>query len=145
MPPAGIGSAARWVSLQNPPRSHAGGHIVGAMSKLTDFARQSASALGRGVTKYAERGSAELHYARKMFEAGALKMDPLTFANLLADMAQASGEQTKGVAQVGVAIHELDQGTQGNAAMVEETAASAAALKEQAERLREQVDRFNLG
>ncbi|MFN8067795.1 MAG: long-chain-fatty-acid--CoA ligase FadD2 [Mycolicibacterium insubricum] len=58
------------------------------MSKLTDFARQSASALGRGVTKYAERGSAELHYARKMFEAGALKMDPLTFANLLADMAR---------------------------------------------------------
>ena len=65
--------------------------------------------------------------------------------DLLADMAQASGEQTKGVAQVGVAIHELDQATQGNAAMVEETAASAAALKEQAERLREQVDRFKLG
>ena len=58
------------------------------MSKLTDLALQTAGALGESVSKYAERGSAELHYARKMFEAGALKMDPLTFANLLADIAR---------------------------------------------------------
>ncbi|BBY98966.1 long-chain-fatty-acid--CoA ligase FadD2 [Mycolicibacterium fallax] len=58
------------------------------MSKLTDLALQTAGALGESVSKYAERGAAELHYARKMFEAGALKMDPLTFANLLADIAR---------------------------------------------------------
>ena len=42
------------------------------MPKLTDLPLQAAAK----VQQYAERGSAELHYARKMFEAGALKIEP---------------------------------------------------------------------
>ena len=42
------------------------------MPKLTELPFQAAAL----VQQYAERGAAELHYARKMFEAGALKLEP---------------------------------------------------------------------
>ena len=46
------------------------------MSKLSDLSSQAAAKAQQTVGKYLERGSAELHYARKMFEAGALKLEP---------------------------------------------------------------------
>ncbi|MGZ5394714.1 MAG: long-chain-fatty-acid--CoA ligase FadD2 [Mycobacterium sp.] len=53
------------------------------MPKLTDLPLQAAAK----IQQYAERGSAELHYARKMFEAGALKLEaPQNIAALLADI-----------------------------------------------------------
>jgi len=42
------------------------------MPKLTELPFQAAAL----IQQYAERGAAELHYARKMFEAGALKLEP---------------------------------------------------------------------
>src|SRR6478609_5254487 len=42
------------------------------MPNLTDLPFQAAAK----IQQYAERGAAELHYARKMFEAGALKLEP---------------------------------------------------------------------
>lgn len=42
------------------------------MPKLTDLPLQAVTR----IQKLAERGSAELHYARKMFEAGAFKLEP---------------------------------------------------------------------
>jgi fatty-acyl-CoA synthase len=42
------------------------------MPKLTDLPLQAASK----IQQLAERGSAELHYARKMIEAGALRLEP---------------------------------------------------------------------
>ncbi|UXA18427.1 long-chain-fatty-acid--CoA ligase FadD2 [Mycobacterium sp. SMC-4] len=57
------------------------------MSKLADLSLQTADKLAQSVSKYVERGSAELHYARKMFEAGALKLEaPQDMAALLADI-----------------------------------------------------------
>ena len=44
----------------------------GAMPNLTELPFQAAAK----VQQYLERGSAELHYARKMFEAGAFKIEP---------------------------------------------------------------------
>ena len=46
------------------------------MAKLTDLPLLAAAKLQQSVGKYAERGAAELHYARKMFEAGALRIEP---------------------------------------------------------------------
>ncbi|VEG51251.1 acyl-CoA synthetase [Mycolicibacterium aurum] len=50
------------------------------MSKLSDLPLQALAkvqeSVGKTAVKYWERGSAELHYARKMFEAGALKLEP---------------------------------------------------------------------
>jgi fatty-acyl-CoA synthase len=46
------------------------------MPKLTELPLQAAAKVQESVGKYLARGSAELHYAIKMFEAGALKLEP---------------------------------------------------------------------
>ena len=46
------------------------------MSKLSDLPLQAVAKVQQSAGKYWERGSAELHYARRMFEAGALKLEP---------------------------------------------------------------------
>ena len=81
-------------------------------------------------------------------QAGA-KMDAIVEASrrvsgLLGEIADGSREQSQGVAQIGQAVNELDQMTQQNAALVEQTAAAAAAMKDQACALAHEVDRFRL-
>jgi methyl-accepting chemotaxis protein len=50
----------------------------------------------------------------------------------IAEIAAASNEQSAGVQQIGSAVTQLDQVTQQNAALVEESAAAAESLKSQA-------------
>ncbi len=57
------------------------------MPKLSDLPVQALAKAQQSVGKYLERGSAELHYARKMFEAGALKLEsPQDIAALVSDI-----------------------------------------------------------
>src|ERR1043165_745862 len=44
------------------------------MPKLTDL--PAFDTVYQSIERYWDRGSAELHYARKMFEAGALRLEP---------------------------------------------------------------------
>ena len=64
--------------------------------------------------------------------------------HIMQGIAGALREQTQGVQQVGEAIAHIDQATQQNAALVEESAAAAASLREQSERLVENVSVFKL-
>ncbi len=52
------------------------------MSNLTALPLQAAAKL----QQYVDRGSAEVHYARKMFEAGALRIEPQNFIAMLTDI-----------------------------------------------------------
>jgi len=63
---------------------------------------------------------------------------------LLGQIATGAREQTQGVDQVGQGISELDRTTQGNAALVEETAAAAASLRDLARSLSLEVARFKV-
>jgi methyl-accepting chemotaxis protein len=65
-------------------------------------------------------------------------------SGLLSNIAEGSREQSQGVAQIGQAVNELDRMTQQNAALVEQTAAAAEAMKDQALTLAQEVDRFKL-
>jgi len=62
----------------------------------------------------------------------------------LADISTAAREQSSGVTQVGTAVQDLDRMTQQNAALVEQTAAAAGALKDQAVDLASRVAKFKL-
>jgi methyl-accepting chemotaxis protein len=64
--------------------------------------------------------------------------------NLLGEVATGAREQSLGIGQIGQAVQELDRMTQQNAAMVEQTAAAAAAMKDQAQALAREVARFNI-
>jgi methyl-accepting chemotaxis protein-1 (serine sensor receptor) len=65
-------------------------------------------------------------------------------ADLLAEISAATVEQTQGIAQVSSAVSQIDQVTQQNAALVEESAAAAGSLSQQAARLVKSVQVFQL-
>ena len=64
---------------------------------------------------------------------------------LIAEIAQASQEQATGLGEVNIAVNQMDQVTQQNAAMVEEATAAATNLKSAAVDLAQLVSRFNIG
>jgi len=63
---------------------------------------------------------------------------------IVGEISSASGEQNAGVALIGEAITRMDNGTQQNAALVEESAAAADNLRQQAEQLVQAVAVFRL-
>ncbi|OJA54782.1 hypothetical protein BGV68_13775, partial [Burkholderia ubonensis] len=64
--------------------------------------------------------------------------------DIMGEIAAASEEQSGGIDQVARAVTQMDEVTQQNAALVEEAAAAAQSLDEQAARLRETVAVFQL-
>ncbi|KNZ33226.1 MAG: hypothetical protein AD742_07335 [Methylibium sp. NZG] len=64
--------------------------------------------------------------------------------SIVGEISIASAEQSAGVSQVGGAITQMDQATQQNAELVQESAAAAESLKQQVLQLVEAVDVFKL-
>jgi methyl-accepting chemotaxis protein len=64
--------------------------------------------------------------------------------NIVHEIASAAGEQSSGIEEVNLAVSQIDAVTQHNAALVEEAAAAAGALHEQATRLHAAVDYFRV-
>ena len=65
--------------------------------------------------------------------------------DIMSEIASASIEQTSGIEQINMAISQMDQVTQQNAALVEEAAAAAGSLQDQANALAKVVSVFNVG
>jgi len=65
-------------------------------------------------------------------------------SDIVGEITAGTSEQSDGIGQVNVAVSHLDQMTQQNAALVEESAAAAQSLREQALRLSEVVGSFRL-
>jgi len=64
--------------------------------------------------------------------------------DLISEITSASLEQSSGIGQINDAVTQMDHGTQQNAALVEESAAAAASLRDQAGRLIQAVSVFRL-
>ncbi|CAB3931992.1 chemotaxis protein [Achromobacter insolitus] len=64
--------------------------------------------------------------------------------DIMGEISAASEEQSSGIDQVNRAVSQMDEVTQQNAALVEEAAAAAGSLQEQAERLAEAVAVFKI-
>ncbi|PCE28826.1 hypothetical protein BWP39_01135 [Paraburkholderia acidicola] len=65
--------------------------------------------------------------------------------DIMGEIAAASTEQSSGIDQVARAVTQMDEVTQQNAALVEEAAAAAQSLEDQATKLRTAVSVFQLG
>ncbi|EOZ5064844.1 methyl-accepting chemotaxis protein [Enterobacter cloacae] len=63
---------------------------------------------------------------------------------LMEQISVASEEQSRGISQVGQAVTEMDGVTQQNAALVQQSAAAAASLEEQAQQLTRSISSFSL-
>jgi methyl-accepting chemotaxis protein len=66
-------------------------------------------------------------------------------ADIVADIATASKEQSTGLDQISKALAQMDEATQQNSALVEENAATGKTLEQQAHTMTEQVGFFRVG
>jgi methyl-accepting chemotaxis protein len=64
--------------------------------------------------------------------------------DIVGDITEAAREQSTGIGHVNDAVGQLDQMTQQNAALVEQSAAAAESLKDQSQHLTELVSIFRL-
>jgi methyl-accepting chemotaxis protein len=65
-------------------------------------------------------------------------------AEIVSEIAAASGEQSSGLDQVNGALTQMDQVTQQNSALVEQNAAAAKALEQQSQGMDRQVKFFRI-
>ena len=65
-------------------------------------------------------------------------------ADIMAEITAASAEQSDGISQVNLAITNMDEATQQNAALVEQAAAAATSMEEQANNLNQAVSIFKI-
>ncbi|HNW61439.1 MAG TPA: methyl-accepting chemotaxis protein [Piscinibacter sp.] len=109
--------------------------------RSAEAAREIKSLIGDSVAKV-ENG------AHLVADAGATMTDVVNqvqrVADLIGEISSSALEQTSGIGQVNDAVTQLDQVTQQNAALVEESAAAADSLQQQAARLAEMVQVFKL-
>jgi methyl-accepting chemotaxis protein len=94
----------------------------------------SSTQVERGVKLVGDTGEALLAIAGKVSD----------MVGMISEIARASQEQATGLAEVNTAVTHMDQATQQNAAMVEESTAAAATLRVQSKDLAELVGRFRL-
>jgi len=110
-------------------------------SRSAEAAREIKSLIGASVERV-EQGSALVDRAGHTMDEVVAAIQDL--ARLMGEISSASTEQSAGLEQVGEAVSQMDQVTQQNAALVEESAAAAISLRKQAERLVQSVAVFKI-
>ncbi|ESS73188.1 methyl-accepting chemotaxis serine transducer [Methyloglobulus morosus KoM1] len=117
-------------------------------SEVRNLAQRSAAAakeikelIGNSVEKV-EDGSKLVSEAGKTMDEIVNSVKRVT--DIMGSIAAASAEQSSGIDQVNKAVTQMDEVTQQNAALVEEAAAAAESLEEQAQTLADTVAQFRL-
>ena len=106
-----------------------------AAKQIKTLISASAAEVAQGVRLVGEAGASLHAIVGKVSEMDAL----------VAEIAASSQEQSSGLSQVNQAVNQMDQVTQQNAAMVEQSTAAALSLKTEAEGLARLVGRFRTG
>jgi methyl-accepting chemotaxis protein len=110
--------------------------------RSAEAAREIKSLIGASVERV-EHGTALVDRAGATMTEVVNSIRRVT--DIMGEISAASLEQSRGVAQVGEAVTQMDQTTQQNASLVEEMAAAAGGLKNQAQELVQAVSVFKLG
>ena len=117
-------------------------------AEVRSLAQRSAGAAREIKTLITASGERVQAGSRLVSEAGAAMGDIVAQVtrvdSLIGEISDASQQQAGGIGQVGEAVSHLDSVTQQNAALVEQSAAAAASLSQQAARLVQAVGVFRL-
>ena len=105
-----------------------------AASDIKGLIHNSVSAVDGGVRHVEDAGTAMKEIVASVQRVG----------DIIGEITAAASEQSAGIGQVNQSVGEIDRMTQQNAALVEESAAAAESLREQAARLSEVVQQFQL-
>ncbi|HEU0202805.1 MAG TPA: methyl-accepting chemotaxis protein [Burkholderiaceae bacterium] len=115
--------------------------VRGLAQRSAQAAREIKSLIADSVAKV-ERGAELADTAGKTMDEIVAQVQRVS--GLINEITSATREQTSGITQVNEAVNQLDQVTQQNAALVEQSAAAAASLKEQSDRLNQAVAVFRV-
>jgi len=119
--------------------------VASEVRSLAGRSAEAAREIKKLINGSAERvkdGTALVDRAGQKMQAVVESIRQVT--DVVAAITSASAEQTLGVDQINVAVTHMDQATQQNAALVEEMAAAASSLNQQATELVREVDNFKL-
>ncbi len=106
-----------------------------AAKQIKDLISKSTEEVKSGVTLVGETGAA----------LEAIIGDVEEISKNVVAIVEASREQSTGLGEINTAVGTIDQGTQQNAAMVEQTSAASVSLAQQAEELNALLATFQLG
>ncbi|MFG6433691.1 methyl-accepting chemotaxis protein [Roseateles sp. LYH14W] len=105
------------------------GEVRALAQRSAEAAKEIKQLIGDSVTRV-ETGVSQVSEAGSTMQDVAASIDRVTA--IMSEISSASAEQSEGVGQVGGAVTSMDSATQQNAALVEEMAAAASSLKNQA-------------
>jgi methyl-accepting chemotaxis protein len=117
------------------------GEVRSLAQRSAEAAREIKSLIGNSVDKV-ETGSRLVTDAGSTMNEIVASVQRVT--DIIGEITAASAEQSEGLGTINGAVTQLDQMTQQNAALVEESAAAAESLREQAGRLAGLVGMFRL-
>ncbi len=106
-----------------------------AAKEIKDLINQSVASVEQGSQQVEQAGEAMDRIVSGVREVSAL----------ITEISSSAGEQREGIGQINHSVGALDQMTQQNAALVEEAAAAATSLREQAHHLAQVVSVFKTG
>jgi methyl-accepting chemotaxis protein len=109
--------------------------------RSAEAAKEIKSLIGDSVSKV-ESGSSQVLAARETI--GQMVNEVRKVTDLVGEITVSSREQSEGVGQINAAVSALDQATQQNAALVEQTAAAAESMRMQTAKLSEAVAAFRV-
>nr|WP_240937292.1 methyl-accepting chemotaxis protein [Chromobacterium haemolyticum] len=118
-------------------------------SEVRNLAQRSAAA-AKEIKGLIGNSVAKVESGSKLVDEAGSTMDEIVIsirrvADIMSDISAASIEQSSGIEQVNLAVTQMDENTQKNAALVEQAAAAAESLEEQARYLDDAVQVFKLG
>jgi methyl-accepting chemotaxis protein len=117
------------------------GEVRSLATRSAQAAREIKSLIAESVSKV-DTGTALVDDAGRSMQDIVAQVQRVS--QLITEISSASGEQSQGIGEVGAAMNRLDTVTQQNSALVEESAAAAESLKQQAAKLAEVVSVFRL-
>jgi len=117
------------------------GEVRNLAQKSAEAAKEIKTLIDGTVEKITE-GSRYADTASRAMEDIVNSVNKVT--SIVAEISSASHEQHQGIREISVAIEQMDQVTQQNAALVEQAAVAAHSMTEQSEHLRDSVRFFQL-
>lgn len=119
--------------------------VASSVRELADSCRQAAADARRMVAQAESQADAGMTLAQQAGEGiTALIGNARAVSDNVSSISRAAAEQRDAIGQIGASMSEIDGATQQNAALVEEAAAAAQSLKDQAHRLADSVSAFKL-